>query len=215
MPLASQGFNATGLTLTPLLNFAPSMGTQLTLVNNTAAPAGSNPIQGTFTNLAPGGTISATYAGTTYNFQANYGSGGGNDLVLTAVTAVMPSITWANPASISYGTALSSTQLDATASVAGTFAYSPPLGTVLSAGNDTISVIFTPSDTNDFSTAIGSVSINVSPVTPTITWSNPASISFGTALSGTQLDATASVAGTSPTVLPWEPCYWRAARRSP
>ena len=49
-----------------------------------------------------------------------------------------PSITWISPASIDYGTALSSAQLDATASfdgsgVAGTFAYTPAAGTVLHA----------------------------------------------------------------------------------
>src|SRR5207244_12113907 len=36
----------------------------------------------------------------------------------------------------------------------------------------------------------------VSKATPTITWNNPANITYGTALSGTQLNATASVAGT-------------------
>ena len=43
-------------------------------------------------------------------------------------------ITWANPAGIVYGTALGSAQLDATASVPGTFTYSPAAGTVLHAG---------------------------------------------------------------------------------
>ena len=42
-----------------------------------------------------------------------------------------PTITWPNPADITYGTALGSTQLDATANVAGNFAYNPPIGTVL------------------------------------------------------------------------------------
>ena len=40
-----------------------------------------------------------------------------------------------HPAAITYGTALGATQLDATASVAGTFAYTPASGTVLEAGN--------------------------------------------------------------------------------
>ena len=46
-----------------------------------------------------------------------------------------PTISWSNPANIVYGTALGGTQLDATASVAGTFAYAPASGTVLKAGN--------------------------------------------------------------------------------
>jgi hypothetical protein len=55
-------------------------------------------------------------------------------------TKKTPTIIWSNPANITYGTALNSTQLDATATdpttgklVAGTFVYTPPLGTVLSA----------------------------------------------------------------------------------
>ena len=43
-------------------------------------------------------------------------------------------MTWSTPASITYGTALSGTQLDATANVAGTFANTPRPGTVLNAG---------------------------------------------------------------------------------
>src|SRR6185436_15392199 len=41
-----------------------------------------------------------------------------------------PAVTWANPADIAYGAALSATQLNATASVPGTFVYTPPAGTV-------------------------------------------------------------------------------------
>ena len=39
-----------------------------------------------------------------------------------------PTITWATPADITYGTALSATQLNATASAPGTFAYTPAPG---------------------------------------------------------------------------------------
>ena len=88
LPLASNGFNATGMILAPTLNFAPTLGQQLTIINNTAAPASSGPIIGTFTNLPQGGTISATYGGMTYTFQANYAGGDGNDLMLTAIDAV-------------------------------------------------------------------------------------------------------------------------------
>ena len=107
-----------------------------------------------------------------------------------------PTISWAAPASITYGTALSATQLDATASVAGSFAYSPALGTVLGAGSQTLSVTFTPSDTTDYNTVTGSVVLTVNKVTPTVTWSTPAAITSGTALSTTQLDASANTAGS-------------------
>src|SRR6185437_2532952 len=70
---------------------------------------------------------------------------------------------WANPAGISYGTVLSATQLNATASVPGTFVYSPAAGTVLPAGNgQTLSVSFTPTDaTNYNSVPSTTVTINV------------------------------------------------------
>jgi uncharacterized repeat protein (TIGR01451 family) len=118
------------------------------------------------------------------------------------VLQATPTISWANPASIVYGTALSGTQLDASSSwtvggfsgsVAGTFTYNPAAGTVLHAGDDqTLSVVFTPTDTTDYSAAAATVNINVSQVTPTITWANPANIVFGTALGKTQLDASSS-----------------------
>ena len=43
-------------------------------------------------------------------------------------------IAWANPADIVYGTVLGGSQLDASSTVSGTFAYSPLAGTVLNAG---------------------------------------------------------------------------------
>src|SRR5207249_11261840 len=108
-----------------------------------------------------------------------------------------PTITWATPANIIYGTALGATQLNATASVAGTFVYVPPAGTVLSAGaGQTLSVTFTPTNTVNYTTATASVAITVTSATPTITWATPANIIYGTALGVTQLNATASVAGT-------------------
>ncbi len=108
-----------------------------------------------------------------------------------------PTITWANPADIVYGTTFGAAQLDATANVPGTFTYSPPAGTVLHArSGQTLSVTFAPSDTTDYTTATATVSINVLQATPTITWANPADVVYGTTLGAAQLDATASVPGT-------------------
>jgi hypothetical protein len=116
--------------------------------------------------------------------------------VTLTVNKATPTITWATPAAITYGTALSATQLDATASTAGTFVYAPAAGTVLTAGSQTLTVTFTPTDTTDFTTATANVSLTVNKATPTFVWATPAAISYGTALSGVQLDATTSVAGT-------------------
>jgi hypothetical protein len=114
------------------------------------------------------------------------------------VNQVKTSLTWATPSPISYGTALSITQLDATANVAGTFMYTPPAGTVLAAGSHTLSVTFTPSDTRDYTSATASVTLMVTTsgkTNPSIEWPTPAPITYGTRLSARQLDATANVAG--------------------
>src|SRR5208282_5196205 len=116
--------------------------------------------------------------------------------VLLTVNKATSTITWAAPAPIVYGTPLSAAQLNATANVPGTFLYSPAAGTVLTAGIQTLSVAFTPNDSTDYSGATASVLLVVVKATPIITWSNPASIPYGTPLSSTQLNATANVPGT-------------------
>ncbi len=124
---------------------------------------------------------------------AGCSSGGGSS---TTVTQTTPGISWPNPAPIIYGTPLSSTQLDATASVAGTFVYSPAAGTVLPAGNQSLSATFTPTDTKDYTTAVALATVEVERATPTITWATPAPITYPTALSPAQLDAVANTAGS-------------------
>src|SRR6185503_1902931 len=112
------------------------------------------------------------------------------------VAKAASTISWSNPADIVYGTALGASQLNATASVGGTLAYSPAAGTVLNAGTHTLSVTFTPSDTNNYNGATASVTINVGRAATSVTWPGPAPIVYGTALGGAQLNATASVPGT-------------------
>ena len=107
-----------------------------------------------------------------------------------------PTITWTAPASIAYGTALSSSQLDAGSSVPGTFTYSPAAGTVLPAGTARLSVTFTPTNTTAYTNATATASITVSQALSGIAWIPPAAIAYGTALGATQLDASSPVAGT-------------------
>jgi hypothetical protein len=116
--------------------------------------------------------------------------------VLLVVNQAAPTISWATPAPITYGTGLSALQLNAAATVAGTFIYNPAAGTVLNAGTQILSTTFTPADTTDYSTAIATVTLMVNQAASVITWATPAPITFGTALSSTQLDATANVPGT-------------------
>src|SRR5439155_1597164 len=150
--------------------YTPTAGTVL--------PAGAHTLSATFTPADPRSYDSAAAS------------------VAITVNKATPPITWPTPADIVYGTALSATQLNATADVPGTFVYTPAAGAVPSAGaGQTLSTTFTPTDTTNYTTATASVTINVLRATPTITWSNPANITYPTALGATQLNATASIAG--------------------
>ena len=99
-------------------------------------------------------------------------------MAITA-TKTTPTITWPTPAAITYGTALSGTQLNASASVGGSYSYSPPQGTVLNAGTQVLTVNFTPTDTTNYNNASTSVTLTVNKATPTITWATPASVPLG------------------------------------
>jgi hypothetical protein len=157
-------------------------------------------VPGTFVYIPPAGTIVGAGTPTLYvNFTPddtdNY-YGPGSVGVTLQVNQATPVISWAAPASIAYGTALSASQLNATANVPGTFAYSPGAGAVLPGGSHPLSVTFTPSDTTDYTTASANVALEVTKITPVITWPAPSTITYGTLLSPTQLNASASVPGT-------------------
>ena len=94
--------------------------------------------------------------------------GNGNYLAAVPVTQsfvvnkATPVVLWNAPSPITYGTPLSAAQLNATASVAGSFAYAPPPGTVLGAGPEqALTASFTPADAIDYAGASASVFIAV------------------------------------------------------
>ena len=137
-------------------------------------------------------TLTATYT----SISSTYNNATGTATVtVTSSAKSTPSISWAAPSAITYGTALSATQLDATTSVSGTFSYSPAAGAVLTAGMQTLSVTFTPTDTTDYNNATATVTLTVNKATPTVSWATPSPITYGTALGAAQLDATANAAG--------------------
>ncbi len=171
-PLSAEELNATA-TVPGNFAYAPAAGTIL--------QAGPQKLTVTFT---PSDT--ATYSAVTSNVEIT-------------VAQATPVITWAHLSSIPQGTALGAAQLNATANVPGTMAYSPALGTVLPAGTQQLTATFTPSDTTDYQPVTIQTSLMVTapaPTAPVITWNAPAPIQYGTALSNVQLDATASVPGT-------------------
>lgn len=97
-------------------------------------------------------------------------SDGAADLTVGKAT---PRITWNKPGDILYGTALGDTQLNAAASVPGTFTYAPAAGTVLRAGsNQNLHVDFNPSDATNYNAASKDVSINVTKATLVVTADN-------------------------------------------
>jgi len=121
--------------------------------------------------------IQATYAGDSF-------FAGSVSAVLSQVVAsaaVTPTLTWANPAPIAYGTPLSATQLDATASnangnaIPGAYAYTPPAGTIPNPGVQTLSVTFTPTDIVAYTTATKSVSLTVNAPPASVTLTGPPS----------------------------------------
>ncbi len=88
----------------------------------------------------------------------------------SGVSRTTPVITWANPAPITYPAPLTGTQLNASASVPGTFVYTPSAGRVPNPGaGRTLSVTFTPTDTVNYTTATATVTIDVKPLLPTFT----------------------------------------------
>ncbi len=94
-------------------------------------------------------------------------------LMLAGVQAAQnPVLTWTNPASISYGTPLSSTQLNASADVPGSFDYNPASGTTLPAGTNTLSVVFTPNNNVQYNNATGAVQLIVAPSLLRVTAAN-------------------------------------------
>uniref|UniRef100_UPI002AD465F1 beta strand repeat-containing protein n=1 Tax=Frankia sp. Cas3 TaxID=3073926 RepID=UPI002AD465F1 len=199
-----------------------------------------------------------------------------------SVTPATPTVNWPAPDPITYGTGISNAQVNATANVPGTFHYNVSPGDVLTAGPQTLTVTFTPTDSARYTSATASVtldvhqaaqsinvaaignhtfgdapvlltangggspspvtfstagpctvdqtdkgplltftgagtctvianqsgyinylpasavsrSVNIAKATPGLTWSSPADITYGTPLSATELDATATVDGT-------------------
>ena len=102
-------------------------------------------------------TVSANYLHTGVFVDSTGALAGGQ-----TVGKAAPAITWSSPADITYGTALSATQLNATAAVPGTFAYTPAAGTILNAGGgQDLHVDFTPTDSTNYATASKDVTINV------------------------------------------------------
>ncbi len=144
-----------------------TVGTLTCIRNTSLAANATDPVTLTvsvasYTTLASyAGTITATVSSVTFTTNPSFTD--------NVIFQQLPSISWATPAPIVYGTPLSATQLDATSTVAGSFVYSPAAGIVLNVGQQTLMVTFTPTDTVDYTTATVTVTLNVIPAAPLIT----------------------------------------------
>jgi hypothetical protein len=163
----------------------------------TTAATPTSPV-GTYPIVSGAGSLSAN------NYAFSFVNG-----TLTVNKAV-PAITWNNPANITYGTALGAAQLDATADVPGSFAYSPAAGTVLHAGTQTLSATFTPADTADYSSATASVNITVAKATLTVTAADAARF-YGAANPAFTAGYSGFVNGDGPSALTGSPSLTTAA----
>jgi hypothetical protein len=93
-----------------------------------------------------------------------------------------PTLAWATPAAIIYGTPLSATQLDATDTIPGTYVYTPAAGSVLNAGTPTLSVTFKAADYTDFptpQTTTVPLQVNKAATSIAVTSVSPASEVYG------------------------------------
>ena len=143
----------------------------------------------------------ATNANDAFTVRVSDGNLAANRALTVAITATRetPVVTWADPATISYGTALSSTQLNATAagfagSVAGTVTYAEGAtprvaGDVLAVGTHTLVATFTPTDATTYTTATDTSNVVVVRADQTIV-AQAASTSLTYGGTGTTLSAT-------------------------
>ena len=163
--------------------------------NNASRTYGqTNPIfSGTLTGVVNGDNLTATYATTaTTNSPAgtypivptlvdpngrlvNYTVNSANGTL--TVSKTVPAVSWPTPTNIIYGTPLGTNQNSATSTVPGSFVYNPTNGTVLPAGTNTLTVVFTPGDTN-YMTNAASVVLVVAPA-PLSVSANNASRTYG------------------------------------
>jgi len=141
------------------------------------------------------GTPSDSDVGQSYQITvtASNSAGTSQNFNITLELKKIPSIlNWATPTNISYGTLLSSTQLNATqtTTATGNISYSPVAGTKLNAGITLLTATFTSTDI-DYGDSILSVGLNVTKASAIINWTPPGNIYCGSnALSAGLLTAT-------------------------
>jgi hypothetical protein len=184
---AAASFSETGTAISQTITFGPLSQVTYGAGPITLLATASSNLPVSFTAAGPA-TVSGSVLTITGAGQVTVTASQAGDTTYAAASPVSQSftvaqaasaVTWATPAAITYGTALSASQLDATASVPGTFTYSPASGTILGAGAQTLSVTFTPADIANYTIAKVSVVQRINPAILTVT-ANSLSAPFGT-----------------------------------
>jgi hypothetical protein len=162
----------------------PDAGDTLTLgvLNKPGAASfttsGTNPATGSFTwtPTAEGNTVLNFTVADQFGLQALPRS------VTISTTRKSPTLVWPTPTSIVYGTALDTTQLDASLSTVdavpphpGTLTYTPAAGTVLDGGDNTLSVTWTPdpADSAGWDPVTATVTLHVNQAAQTLSFEPP------------------------------------------
>ena len=171
------------------------------LTGGTATFAGNN-VPGTFAWTTPALTPGSGTDSESVTFTPTDATDYNTVTTIVSITVnnkSTPTITTLPTASaLTYGQALSaSTLTNGVASVAGTFAWTNPT-TVPVAGADPESITFTPTDTTDYNTATGSVTVTVAKATPTVsTLPTASALSLGQTLAASTLTGGAATSGTT------------------
>jgi Flp pilus assembly CpaE family ATPase len=165
----------------------------VTQLNATSSVKGTFEYSPAAGEVLPAGSHALTVTFTPTN-SANYSTA--QVSVTINVLKIMPVVSWRAPDPIQCGQPLNESQLNASCTVPGNFTYSPAPGEVLPSGMHTLNVTFTPSDSTNCTTAEASVTIMVLKATPVLNWPAPEPLTYGTALSAAQLNASASVSGS-------------------
>ena len=165
----------------PVTLSATVTGAGLTPTGSVVFTVGSSTSSATLVNGTASTVVNGLSAGS-HSVSAAYSSSDGyTSSTSTTATLVIgkatPVVTWPTPAAITYGATLGAMQLDASASIGGTLTYSPSAGTVVGAGVQTLSVLFTPTATADYQSVTQTVQLTVNKAASSVALSaslNPA-----------------------------------------
>ncbi len=226
--LQTAGTHTVAATYAGDANYLPASATPLQIVvTSTSQPTASLVLTGlstTFDGTAHSVGVLTTPAGlastVTYNGAASPPTAAGTYTVVATVhngsvsgtttgtlriAKATPVLTWPAPASVVYGTALSTQQLNATATLAsrplaGTFTWSPGMGTVPPTGSAALQATFQPADTANIAAGSVQTTLTVLPAPASLALTasaNPATAGVPFTLSTTLLLAPATDANAA------------------